>query len=49
VRVEKLLADLDQQIDKVMAELDTNDSLDELIADVLFRIQMCWFASMSCR
>lgn len=32
-RVEKLLAELDVQIDKAMAELDTNDSLDELFDD----------------
>lgn len=32
-RVEKLLADLDQQIDKAMSELETSDRLDELFDD----------------
>ena len=32
-RVEKLLAELDVQIDKAMEELDTNDSMDELFDD----------------
>ena len=32
-RVEKLLAELDQQIDKAMAELETNDSIEELFDD----------------
>lgn len=32
-RVERLLTELDQQIDKAMAELETNDSLNELFDD----------------
>ena len=32
-RVEKLLTELDGQIDKAMSELDTNDSIDELFDD----------------
>ena len=32
-RVEKLLVELDQQIDKAMADLETNDSIEELFDD----------------